>query len=235
MSNSKNKESIELEKEMAAKEAVTHIRDHHIVGLGSGTTIYYAIREVGELVQKGMQLKAISTSKKTQELAESFSIPTIDSNSVDHIDVTIDGADEINEDYVLIKGGGGALLREKIVASMSRKQIIIADSSKQVIQLGKAFKLPVEVIPFATKHVENQLELLGGKPIIRTLSGENFLTDEGNWILDVDFGHILDPRTLSDSLNGIVGLVCHGLFIDLADLVIIGSDRITKTEIVSSS
>ena len=229
MSNSKNKESIELEKEMAAKEAVTHIRDHHIVGLGSGTTIYYAIREVGELVQKGMQLKAISTSKKTQELAESFSIPTIDSNSVDHIDVTIDGADEINEDYVLIKGGGGALLREKIVASMSRKQIIIADSSKQVIQLGKAFKLPVEVIPFATKHVENQLELLGGKPIIRTLSGENFLTDEGNWILDVDFGHILD------SLNGIVGLVCHGLFIDLADLVIIGSDRITKTEIVSSS
>ncbi len=213
---------LEKEKQSAAIKAVSYIQDQHVIGLGSGSTVYYAIQEIGKLVQNCLHITAIPTSKKTQDLAESFNIPIIDSNSVDYIDVTIDGADEFNEELVLIKGGGGALLREKIVASMTRKQIIIADSSKKVAQLGLAFNLPVEVIPFASNAVINQIEKLGGVCTIRQKEDNVFMTDQGNWILDVDFGHIKAPRELSQSLNELVGVVCHGLFIDLADMIIVG-------------
>ncbi|SFB36624.1 ribose-5-phosphate isomerase RpiA [Algoriphagus aquimarinus] len=221
--------SSEKEKHLAAMKAVTYIKNGQVIGLGTGSTADYAIREIGKLVQKGLQIKAIPTSKKTQELAESLDIPIIDSNSVDYIDITIDGADEFNEDMVLIKGGGGALLREKIVASMTRKQIIVADSSKQVAKLGLAFKLPIEVIPFASNYVMNQVRGLGGTCDIRHQSGKIFVTEQGNWILDANFGHIKDPQSLSHSLNKISGLVCHGLFIDLADIVIIGRGNEEET------
>lgn len=220
---------IENEKQVAALAAVSYIKNGQVIGLGSGSTANCAIREIGRLVHNGLRIRAIPTSKKTQELAEFLNIPIVDSNSVDYIDVTIDGADEFNEDMVLIKGGGGALLREKIVASMTRKQIIIADSSKQVAQLGLAFKLPIEVIPFAANYVMNQVKVLGGISAIRIKSGKTFLSDQGNWILDADFGHIKDPRSLSQSLNEIVGLVCHGLFIDLADIIIEGKGDINRT------
>ena len=214
----------ELEKKSAALKAVSYIQDHQVIGLGTGSTAYYAILEIGRLVKGGLKIKAIPTSKSTQSLAESLDIPIINSNSVDVIDVTIDGADEFNEDLVLIKGGGGALLREKIVASMTRKQIIIADSSKKVTKLGLAFKLPVEVIPFASNYVKNQIEKLGGVCSIRRRDGKRVITDQGNWIIDADFGHINDPLQLSNSLNEIIGVVCHGLFIGLADLIIIGKN-----------
>lgn len=220
----------EKEKQSSAIEAVSYIQDQQVIGLGTGSTAFYAIQEIGRLVKNGLQIKAIPTSKTTQLLAESLNIPIIDSNSVDYIDVTIDGADEFNEDLVLIKGGGGALLREKIVASMTKKQIIIADSSKKVKQLGLALNLPVEVIPFASNAVKNQItDLLGGGCTIRQPEGKVFETDQGNWILDVNFGHIKEPRKLSDSLNEIVGIVCHGLFIDLLAMVIVGKKDNTKT------
>ncbi|MDR7127981.1 ribose 5-phosphate isomerase A [Algoriphagus sp. 4150] len=231
MSNIEKKASspIEQEKELAAIAAVSYIQDQQVVGLGTGSTVYYAIREIGKLIQNGLQLKAIPTSKKSQALAESFNIPIIDSNSVDYIDVTIDGTDEFNEDFVLIKGGGGALFREKIVASMTRKLIIIADSGKQVKQLGLAFKLPIEVIPFASNYVMSQIKQLGGICSIRMKEGKTFATDQGNWILDADFGHIKDPHSLSKSLNEVVGIVCHGLFIGLADIILVGEGDVTYT------
>lgn len=219
----------EKEKQLAALAAVSYIQDQQVIGLGTGSTANYAIHEIGKLVQRGLQIKAIPTSTKTQLLAESLHIPIIDSNSVDYIDVTIDGADEFTSEMVLIKGGGGALLREKIVASMTRKLIIIADSSKQVAQLGLAFKLPIEVIPFASNSVCNQIKQLGGICSIRKKEGKAFVTDQGNWILDADFGHIKDPHSLSQSLNELVGLVCHGLFIDLADVIIVGEGDTTQT------
>ena len=225
----KDSAKIEKEKQLAALAAVTYIQDGQVIGIGSGSTVYFAIQEIGKLVQNGLQIKAIPTSHKTQFLAESLNIPLIDSNSVDSIDVTIDGADEFNEDLVLIKGGGGALLREKIVASMTRKKIIIADSSKKTDKLGLKFKLPIEVIPFASNLVINQLNKLGGIPKIRQQAGKEFLTDQGNWILDTDFGHIEDPYSLSSSLNEIVGLVCHGIFINLADIIVLGKDETTQT------
>ncbi len=227
--------AIDKEKHLAAIKAVTYIQNSQVIGLGSGSTANYAIREIGKLVRNGLQVKAIPTSKKTQELAESLNIPIVDSNSVDYIDVTIDGADEFNEDMILIKGGGGALLREKIVASMTRKQIIIADSSKQVAQLGQAFKLPIEVTPFASNYVMNQVRGLGGTGDIRHQSGNKFVTEQGNWILDTNFGHIQDPQSLSHSLNRISGLVCHGLFIDLADIIIVGRGNEEETIIRTTS
>jgi ribose 5-phosphate isomerase A len=211
----------EKEKELAAKEAVKFVSDGQVIGLGTGSTAYYVIKEIGSLVSNGLSIKAVPTSNQTVDLARSFNIPLIDINDVERIDVTIDGADEFDKDLVLIKGGGGALLREKIVASMTKKEIIIADSSKKVAQIGK-FPLPIEVIPFAANYVTRRLSALAGTGKIRTTDDKPFITDQGNYIIDTDFGFIDNPGTLSGALNEIEGLVCHGLFINLADIVIMG-------------
>jgi ribose 5-phosphate isomerase A len=215
--------NIEKERELAAKEAVKFVRDNQIVGLGTGGTASYAIREIGELVKNGLRIRAISTSDKTRELAESLNIPLVNINSVDAIDITIDGADEFDKNLILIKGGGGALLREKIVASLTKDEIIIVDSMKKVDVLGK-FKLPIEIIPFASSYVLNQVQLLKGSGKIRMADNIPFITDQGNHIIDADFGDINDPVSLSDKLNSITGVVEHGLFINLASKVIMGDD-----------
>lgn len=217
MTNSEN------EKQLAAKEAVKLVGNNQVVGLGTGSTAYYVIQEIGRLVKEGLQIRAIPTSDKTRTMAESLSIPLIDINTVSTIDITIDGADEFTEDLLLIKGGGGALLREKIVASMTNEEIIIADSSKLVTQLGK-FKVPVEVIPFAASQVQSRLQKLHGAAHIRMTDGKPFITDEGNYIMDTDFGPITDPAALADAIKGISGVVEHGLFINLASKVIMGKD-----------
>ena len=214
-------EDLEKEKALAAKEAVKSISDNQIVGLGTGSTAFYAIKEIGELVKNGLKIKAISTSETTKKIAKDFNIPLIDINAVDSIDITIDGADEFNTDLVLIKGGGGALLKEKIVASLSKVEIIIADSSKKVNLLGK-FKLPVEVIPFASSYVLAQIGLIKGLGKIRTSNDKPFITEEGNYIIDADFGLIASPNRLSEELNTIEGVVAHGLFINLVSKVIMG-------------
>ena len=216
--------NLETEKRFAAKEAVKFIGSDRIVGLGSGSTAAYAVRELGKAVKNGLRIQAVPTSDETRRLAESLNIPLIDINTVDSIDITIDGADEFNPDLVLIKGGGGALLREKIVASMTKEEIIIADSTKKVDVLGK-FKLPIEVIPFASNYVLRQIEIIGGSGKIRVRNDRPFVTNEGNYIIDSDFGEIFDPEYLSNKLNGIAGVVAHGLFINLASRIIMGSEN----------
>jgi len=211
----------ELEKELAAKEAVKSIKQNQIVGLGTGSTAKYVIIELGKMVKDGLKIQCIPTSNKTAELAKSYNIPLVDINTVDHIDVTIDGADEFTKEKMLIKGGGGALLREKIVASLTKEEIIIADASKKVDKLGK-FTLPIEVIPFALNYVQLQITALQGKGKLRMNNDKPFLTDQQNYIVDADFGLIENPRALAEKLNQIEGLVAHGLFIGLAAKVIMG-------------
>ncbi|MPR35814.1 ribose-5-phosphate isomerase RpiA [Salmonirosea aquatica] len=220
--------SIEFEKELAAKEAVKLLSNGQIVGLGSGSTAGYAIREIGKLVKNGLKIRAIPTSDHTRDLAASLGIPLVDINSVDAIDITIDGADEFDSSLNLIKGGGGALLREKIVASMSTDLIIMADSTKKVEVLG-TFKLPIEVIPFASNFVLKQISQLNGTGTVRRAGTTEYVTDEGNYIIDVDFGPINDPSSLAAELNGIAGLVGHGLFVQMAKKVIMGVGSTTRT------
>ncbi len=211
------------EKKMAALEAVKEIKDGMTIGLGTGSTAYYAIHAVAELIQQGVTLKTVPTSEQTKQMSIELGIPMVDINSIDSIDVTIDGADEFTQNLELIKGGGGALLREKIVASITKKQIIITDSSKMVHQLGK-FKVPIEVIPMACSYVMRQLTAIGGIGLVRTKEGKDYTTDQGNLIIDADFGLIEHPAVLDEQLNKIVGVVEHGLFIGLAHKVIMIKD-----------
>ena len=214
------------EKQLAAIEAAKLVKDNTIVGLGTGSTAFYVVHEIARMVKEGLQIRAIPTSDNTAALATSLGITLIDINSIDAIDITIDGADEFTNSLALIKGGGGALLKEKIVASLTKEEIIIADASKQVALLGK-FPLPVEVIPFASNYVMRQLTLLNGKGKIRQSGEKPFVTDEGNYIIDTDFGLIENPALLSETLNQITGVVAHGLFINLTSKVIMGKGDTT--------
>jgi len=210
------------EKELAARASLQFVRDGDVVGLGSGSTAAYAVRYLGERVRAGMKIRGIATSVQTQNLAASVGIPLTTLEEVQRIDVTIDGADEFDPELRLIKGGGGALLHEKIVVSASRQVIIIADSSKQVCVLGKV-PLPVEVIRFAEALVSEKISVLGATVRLRKdKAGKPFITDEGNHILDCHFGQIPDPPALAHTLSEIPGVVEHGLFINLADLMLLG-------------
>jgi ribose 5-phosphate isomerase A len=211
------------EKELAARASLQFVRDGDVVGLGSGSTAAYAVRYLGKRVRAGMKIRGIATSLQTQNLAASVGIPLTTLEEVQRIDVTIDGADEFDPELRLIKGGGGALLHEKIVASASRQVIIITDSSKQVCVLGKV-PLPVEVIRFAEALVSEKISVLGATVRLRKdKAGKPFITDEGNHILDCHFGEIPDPPALAHALSEIPGVVEHGLFINLADLVLLGN------------
>ena len=212
---------------LAAQKALDFVQDGMIVGLGSGSTATHFVKLLGARVQQGLRVRGIPSSKNSETLAKSLSIPIIDFHQTASIDVTIDGADEIAPALALIKGGGGALLREKIVASASKKFVVVADSSKIVPHLGK-FPLPVEVIPMAAPLVAAKLSALNIRPRVRQQpSGGDYITDEGNLILDCDCGQILDPPALAAQIRAIVGVVEHGLFLDMADLAIIS----TETEI----
>jgi ribose 5-phosphate isomerase A len=210
------------EKKLAAHASLKFVRDGDVVGLGSGSTAAYAVRFLAERVRAGLKIRGISTSVQTQNLAASLGIPLTTVEEVQQIDVTIDGTDEFDAELRLIKGGGGALLREKIIASATRLEIIIADSSKQVFLLGK-FPLPVEVIPFAETIVSKTISALGAAvQLRRDKAGAPLITDEGNHILDCHFGQIPDPPALARTLSEIPGVVEHGLFINLADVVLVG-------------
>ncbi|OJV17992.1 MAG: ribose 5-phosphate isomerase A [Dyadobacter sp. 50-39] len=211
------------EKTLAAKEAVKYLSNGQVVGLGSGSSAYIAIGEVGELVKNGLDIKGVPTSEKTRELAESLNIPLLKIEDVDSIDITIDGADEFTEDLQLIKGGGSFLLKEKVVASLSKQEIIITDSTKKVEFLGK-FTVPIEVIPYAQNYVLAQIQKLNGTGKIRLAEGKPLITEQGNVLIDGDFGLIQDPALLAGQLTRIVGVVEHGLFIGIATTVIMGVD-----------
>jgi ribose 5-phosphate isomerase A len=213
--------SIDYAKELAAQKSLDFIEDGMVVGLGTGSTATRFIKLLGERVKRGLKIRGIASSKTTKKLAESLSIPIVDLKQCPEIDVAIDGADEIAPGLALIKGGGGALLHEKIVASASKRFIVIADSSKIVTRLGKV-PLPVEVIPAAAPVVSRKLVDKGIRPTIRRLkTGSEFITDEGNIILDCECGEIQDADALAAFIRNIVGVVEHGLFLHMAERALV--------------
>jgi ribose 5-phosphate isomerase A len=210
-----------LEKEAAARASLKFVHDGNVVGLGTGSTAAYAVRLLAEKVRAGLNIRGIPTSSGTRELAQNLGISLTTFDEVQQIDVTIDGADEFDPQLHLIKGGGGALLREKIVASASRQVIIVTNASKQVPVLGK-FPLPVEVIRFAQPLVAKRIAALGSAVKLRLdVSGNPYVTDEGNHILDCQFDSIPDPPALARTLDAMPGVVDHGLFINLASIVLL--------------
>jgi len=214
----------EREKEAAGRAAAKLVNDGDVVGLGTGSTAYFAVVALGERVHAGMKIVGIPTSIKTADQARAAGIPltTLDQHPV--IDITIDGADELDPHLRLIKGGGGALLREKVVASASKKMVVVADSAKLVPVLGK-FPLPIEIISFARTVVERKIVALGATPKLRTRpDGTPYLTDNGNQILDCSFQEIADPAALARTLSDTPGIVEHGLFIGLASMALIGRE-----------
>ena len=218
------------EKQRAAEAAVEYVKDGMIVGLGTGSTTEFAVKKLGEKVRDGLAIRGIPTSDITKKQAEEEGIPLIDFSETMYIDLTIDGADEIDADLNMIKGGGAALLREKIVASASREEIIIVSSEKFVHQLG-SFPLPVEVIPFGWQVIFKQLETLGGSPDLRLKQGQALRTDQGNYIIDCRFSQIIDAVQLEQLLNMIPGVVENGLFTGLCSRMIMADgDKIVVKE-----
>jgi len=212
----------QTEKEAAGRAAAKLVRDGDIVGLGTGSTAYFAVVAIGERVKAGLKIIGIPTSDRTAELARQLGIPLTTLDEHPEIDITIDGADEIDPKLNLIKGGGGAMLREKIIATASKKMVVVADSGKLVRTLGK-FPLPVEFIPFARVSLERKIAALGATTKLRTQAdGQPYITDEGHHILDCSFGKIANPATLARALNDLPGLVEHGLFIRIAKLAMVG-------------
>lgn len=207
------------EKQLVGEKAVEYVKDGMIVGLGTGSTAYYTIVKLGEMVKQGLQIQGIPTSKQTEELANKLGIPLTTLDKVEKIDVAIDGADEVDPYLNVIKGGGGALLREKIIARAAEKFIVVADSSKNVHTLG-SFPLPVEVIPFGYTMTARHIEKLGGNPRLRKVGNNPYITDNGNYILDVHFREIPNPEEIETQLNLIPGVVENGLFVGMVDMVI---------------
>ena len=222
----------ESEKELAGRAAATLVCDGDVVGLGTGSTAYFTVLALGERVKAGLKIVGIPTSNATAELARAVGIPLATLDQYPVLDIDIDGADEIDPQLNLIKGGGGAHLREKVIAAASKKMVVIADSGKLVPVLGK-FPLPVEIVSFARAVVEKKIASLGATTKLRTQAdGSLYLTDNGNPILDCSFGKIADPPALARTLRDIPGVVEHGLFIGLASLALVGrGDRVEEIRV----
>ncbi len=210
----------DLEKEAAARASLQFVKEGQVVGLGTGSTAAYFIKLLGEQVKSGLRIRGIPTSVRSRDMAIELGIPLITLDDCQEIDVTVDGADEVDPQLRLIKGGGGAMLREKIVASATKQMIVVADASKQVARLGK-FPLPVEVIRFAQPLVAKRVAKLGAEvQLRRDASGSPYVTDENHHILDCRFGEMRDPDGLARELNGMPGVVEHGLFIGMASVAL---------------
>jgi ribose 5-phosphate isomerase A len=216
------------EKQLAAKAAVDLVTDGMVLGLGTGSTAVLAVQLLGQRVKQGLKIKGVPTSNSTAALAESVGIPIVSLDDYPTLDLDIDGADEVEPSLCLIKGGGGALLREKIVAFASKQVVIIVDEKKVVERLGK-FHLPIEIVPFACGLIQQTIKEMCASSVLRKRDGTVFLTDEKNWILDCDFGLIDNPRALAQQLSAVPGIVEHGLFVDIVERVIIGSGGQVKT------
>lgn len=215
------------QKRIAEQKATEYIKDGMILGLGTGSTAYYMIKKVGELVQNGMNLKAVATSKSTENLAKKLHIPLVQIDEIDRIDLCIDGVDEIDKYFNAIKGGGGALFREKIVANLADEVIWIMDDSKLVDSIG-AFPLPIEVLPYRYTQVIRKLKEYSFNPIIRMKDGNVFITDNGNYIVDLHIGNPMDINDVYNKVNEITGLLEIGLFINMCKRIIVGTDSGTK-------
>ena len=222
---------------VAAKRACEFVEDGMKLGLGTGSTAEWMVRCLADRIDKeGLRVKGVPTSNRTADLAKKLGIETISLDQAGQLDLTIDGTDEFDENLNLVKGGGGALLQEKVVAAASDKMIVIADTGKSVDQLGK-FPLPVEVIGFGINSSQSLIEkLLHSQDIdqsmIKTRMSNNlpFVTDEGNYIIDLHLGRIGDPATLNVTLNQVPGVVENGLFLNMCDLILIGDEDGTVYE-----
>jgi len=216
-------------KKQAAEYAVDHfVESGMVLGLGTGTTAVWAVRRVAARLADGTltDIVGVPTSKRTAEAARESGIPLATLDEQPEIDLTFDGADEIDPSLDLINGGGGALLREKVVAQVSKQMIVVADVGKRVEQLGTTYKLPVEVIPFGLRPVERAIEALSGQPFLRrTDDGQPYVTDNGNYIFDVAFdGGIADAGALAAALDALGGVMAQGLFLGLATRAVVASE-----------
>lgn len=218
-------ENLDTLKRIAAEAAVAHVRDGMVVGLGTGSTARYVVLALGERVKAGLKIKGVPTSQGTAELARKSGIPLVETEDSWAIDVDIDGADQVDPQLNLIKGGGGALLKEKIVATAARQVIIVVDHTKLVPALGNSFPLPVEVVPFGWGSTARQIDELGMKPVLRERNGEIFRTEAGHYILDLHIGRIENPAELETRLNLIPGVVETGLFVGRTDILMVGTPQ----------
>ncbi len=235
---------IDKAKFVAAKQASEYVLSGMKVGLGTGSTAEWLVQCLGEMVrEEGLKIKGVPTSKRTGLLAHKVGIEVISLSEAKWLDLTIDGTDEYDSDLTLIKGGGGAHLREKVVATASERMIVIADATKKVDTLG-AFPLPVEVVPFGLPVTQALIEetltgidVLGREVTLRMNGTDPFVTDEGNFILDLHLKRIANPRQLSLVINQIPGVVENGLFIDICDVVIVGhgDGRVTTRDITNDT
>lgn len=220
-------------KEQVGIKAAEFVTDGMIVGLGTGSTAYYFVAELGRRIkEEGLKITAVTTSSVTYEQAEGLGIPLKAIDDVEVVDLTVDGADEVDPALNGIKGGGGALLMEKIVATNSKDCIWIVDESKQVETLG-AFKLPVEVVQYGAENLFRHFEKKGYSPAYREKAGQRFVTDQGNFIIDLDLKVIPDAEALAEELDRTVGVVDHGLFLGMVSKVIVGTPEGPK--IISKS
>ena len=213
-------------KKLAAEKAIDYIKDGMILGLGTGSTVEYMLKKLGEKVKGGLKVKGIPTSMHTRKVAKDYDIPITSLEENPEIDLTIDGADEVDSNLNLIKGGGGALTREKIIAFHSKKEIIIIDESKIVKALGIDFDLPVEVLKYGWTSTKKSIEeIFRCQAELRKIVNEPYITDNGNYILDCEFEKIENPEQLEIDINNIPGVVENGLFIGLVDEVIVGGKQ----------
>jgi ribose 5-phosphate isomerase A len=225
------KEQLELNKKAAGEKAAEYIQDGMVIGLGSGSTVYWMMKKLGEMISKGMDIKGIPSSIRTAGWANEFGIPLTDFSKVHLLDLAIDGANEIDPQFNLSKGGGGSLVREKIVNANSKKLIIIADETKLVSALGKA-PLPVEILQFGWEVTAEKIAELGCNPELRVHDGERFVSNNGNYIVDCEFESIQDPVKLHHDLKQMLGVVETGLFIGMTDIVIIaGENKVQVLEV----
>jgi ribose 5-phosphate isomerase A len=222
------------QKQAVGEAALQYLKDGMKVGLGTGSTAAFFVKAVAREVKAGRKLTLVSTSVQTTQLAESLGLTIHDINDVGTLDVCVDGADEIGEGLALIKGGGGALLREKLIWEQAKTCVVIADAGKHVATLGK-FPLPVEVEPFAYKGTVNRIgDVLqefdiSMMPVMRKRDGKPFLTDGGNLIFDITCGRIEEPAALANALKSLTGVVDHGFFLDLAEVALLGTEAGVKT------
>ncbi len=219
-------------KRAAGRAAADFAENGMVLGLGSGTTILFALERLGERIRhEGLEVRGVATSRATEKAARDQGIPLVDPDRVGGLDLCIDGADEVDPSLDLIKGGGGALLREKVVMAASRARVIVVDPGKLVSRLGEKFLLPVEVLPFGWTFTARALKALGAEPMLRK-DGEGglFLTDNGNYILDCRFGAIRDPGSLEKEIDRIPGVLENGLFVGLAGVVLVGREDGTVEE-----
>jgi ribose 5-phosphate isomerase A len=210
------------EKQLAAEKAVEYVQDGMTLGLGTGSTVKFFLQKLSEQIKKGLKVTGVSSSNSTTSFALSNNIPLISIDDVEKIDLTVDGADEVAENFNGIKGGGGALLYEKIVSSVSKKNIWIIDSSKLISGLGK-FPLPVEIVSFGYKQTLHKLEASGLNPVLREKNGKIFISDSGNFIVDLNLKKIEDPMKISKEIKLVNGVIENGLFLNVPDLVLVGT------------